>query len=134
MVPLELAVRGCYAAPGITVVDYVVVDQGCGMKEFQSRCKIYDPVLFDVFVGIDGHITEGHCCAPAPICEASAKSLSAVKERFRNIREGISVGRNLWDFSMRSRDDFSQIFGDEVNEGCWGTHGSTLAKHALHCY
>jgi hypothetical protein len=116
VVSLELAVCGRHTASRVAVVNDVVVNQRRGVKKVQPCCKINNPMLFGVFVGVDGYVAEGYRCPPAPISEASAKSLSPVKERFGYRREGIGVGRNLWDFTMRSRDNFSQIFGNAVNE------------------
>ena len=116
MVSFELAVGGSHAAPRIAVVDDVVVNQSRSVKQFQSSCKIYDPVLFFVFVRVDRDIAKGHGRTPAPIGKASAKSLATVKERFGYRGEGIGVRRNFGDFTMRLRDDFSQIFGNAVNE------------------
>jgi hypothetical protein len=116
VVPLELSVCGCRTAPRIAVVNNVVVNQSRCVKQFQSGGKVNDPVLIGVFVGVDGHISEGHRGTPAPIGEASAESLSAMKERFGYRGEGVGIGRNLGDFTMRSRNDISQIFGNAVNE------------------
>jgi hypothetical protein len=90
-------------------------------------------MLFGVIIGVDGDITEGHRGTPAPIGKPRAKALPAVKERFGYRSEGVGVGCYLGNFTMRSCDDVSQIFGNAVNERFWGTHGSTLAKQALHC-
>jgi hypothetical protein len=113
---LELAVSGRHTPSRIAVVDDVVMDKSGGVKKFQPCGKINNPMLFGVFVGVYRHIAEGHRCPPAPISEASAKSLSAVKDRFGYGGEGIRVGGNLWDFTMRPRDDVSEIFGNTVNE------------------
>jgi len=50
-------VSGRDAAPCIAVVNYVVVDESRGVKKFESRGKVNDPLLLGVFVGVHGDVT-----------------------------------------------------------------------------
>jgi hypothetical protein len=134
VVALELAVCGGDSATGVAVVDDVVVDESCGVKKFQTCREVYDPILFGVGVGVHRDIAERYGSAPSPIGKASAESLTAMKEGFGNSSKSVGVRRDFWNFTMRPCDNVSKVCGNAIDERCWRTHGSTLAKHALHYY
>jgi hypothetical protein len=96
----ELAVCGGDSAPGVAVVDDVVVDESGGVKKFQACRKVNDPLLIGVFVWVHRHIAERNGRSPSPIRKASAESFPPVKERFGYAGECVGVRRNLWDFTM----------------------------------